>query len=404
MRRGQRVLSSLAGWGYHNGAAPRGKATLAKLVWQSSGPSFIVPTPRVARGAHEPPPAACPGQTPPTPTQLRSRRCRATLWMTTRMPQASQLVTMADWSRSVAARSPSRQPELPWRSGAGGPGPWRAREGAVRGCCRGRGAWRRAGSARRHLRRQRGQSGRVPGREPRSGQLRDHRRLVGLPGGHEGPLHAQGHLCHLLGHAGPRCVARSAPGLLPGETLGDGHQAGLGQPRARTGVLRRVGVPVQPATLPQPRPAVPHATAPGRRRRTRDLQVPAQDRADPASAATCARSTAIPAQFGREAAPAALARAESDFLSSRHLNGNPICRDITEQMCGTSVRVATEQDWPRIFPLYEAIVADGRTYALPQGQTLDEARPWWMEKAPGQTVVAYEDDLIFAEPRMRSSS
>src|SRR5674476_1357213 len=86
MRRGQRVLSSLAGWGYHNGAAPRGKATLAKLVWQSSGPSFIVPTPRVARGAHEPPPAACPGQTPPTPTQLRSRRCRATLWMTTWMP------------------------------------------------------------------------------------------------------------------------------------------------------------------------------------------------------------------------------------------------------------------------------------------------------------------------------
>ena len=69
-------------------------------------------------------------------------------------------------------------------------------------------------------------------------------------------------------------------------------------------------------------------------------------------------------------------------------------------MCGTSVRVATEQCWPRIFPLYEAIVADGRTYALPQGQTLDEARPWWMEKAPGQTVVAYEDDLILGSAKM----
>ena len=40
-----------------------------------------------------------------------------------------------------------------------------------------------------------------------------------------------------------------------------------------------------------------------------------------------ARSTVIPAQSGRGAAPAALARAESDFLSSRHLNGNPIRED-----------------------------------------------------------------------------
>ena len=54
----------------------------------------------------------------------------------------------------------------------------------------------------------------------------------------------------------------------------------------------------------------------------------------------------------------------------------------------TTVRPATEPDWPHIFPFYAALVADGKTYAFPEGQTLEEARPWWMEKAPGQTVVA----------------
>ena len=65
-----------------------------------------------------------------------------------------------------------------------------------------------------------------------------------------------------------------------------------------------------------------------------------------------------------------------------------------------TIRPATEQDWPRIFPFYAAIVANGRTYAFPEGQTLDEARPWWMEEAPGQTVVAFEDDTILGSAKM----
>jgi L-amino acid N-acyltransferase YncA len=52
------------------------------------------------------------------------------------------------------------------------------------------------------------------------------------------------------------------------------------------------------------------------------------------------------------------------------------------------VREATDDDWPRIFPIYAAIVADGTTYAFPEGQTLEEARPWWMEPPPGRVVVA----------------
>jgi L-amino acid N-acyltransferase YncA len=56
------------------------------------------------------------------------------------------------------------------------------------------------------------------------------------------------------------------------------------------------------------------------------------------------------------------------------------------------IRAATEEDWPRIYPLYSAVMAEGKTYPFPAGQTLDEARGWWMEQPPGQTVVALADD------------
>ncbi|HEY2286321.1 MAG TPA: GNAT family N-acetyltransferase [Streptosporangiaceae bacterium] len=56
------------------------------------------------------------------------------------------------------------------------------------------------------------------------------------------------------------------------------------------------------------------------------------------------------------------------------------------------IRPAGEQDWPRIYPFYAAIMAAGRTIPFPEGQTLEEARPWWMEEPPGQTVVAVDGD------------
>jgi L-amino acid N-acyltransferase YncA len=64
------------------------------------------------------------------------------------------------------------------------------------------------------------------------------------------------------------------------------------------------------------------------------------------------------------------------------------------------VRTATEQDWPRIYPFYAAIVSEGRTYAFPEGLTLEEARPWWMERPPGQTVVAVDGDTILGSAKM----
>lgn len=69
-------------------------------------------------------------------------------------------------------------------------------------------------------------------------------------------------------------------------------------------------------------------------------------------------------------------------------------------MTTTTIRLATDQDWPNIYPFYAAIMAEGKTYAFPEGQTLDDARPWWMEQPPGQTVVAIEGDAIVGSAKM----
>lgn len=58
------------------------------------------------------------------------------------------------------------------------------------------------------------------------------------------------------------------------------------------------------------------------------------------------------------------------------------------------IREATGRDWPQIYPIYAAIMAEGKTYAFPEGQSLEEARPWWMEQPPGQTFVAVENGVI----------
>ncbi|MEV4567123.1 GNAT family N-acetyltransferase [Nonomuraea sp. NPDC049419] len=52
------------------------------------------------------------------------------------------------------------------------------------------------------------------------------------------------------------------------------------------------------------------------------------------------------------------------------------------------------QDWDGIYPFYAAIMAEGRTFPFPERQSLEEARPWWMEQPPGKTVVAVDDDGV----------
>jgi L-amino acid N-acyltransferase YncA len=66
-----------------------------------------------------------------------------------------------------------------------------------------------------------------------------------------------------------------------------------------------------------------------------------------------------------------------------------------------TIRKATDQDWPRIYPFYATIMGEGKTYPFPEKQTLDEGRLWWMEESPGQTVVAVTgDDTITGSAKM----
>jgi L-amino acid N-acyltransferase YncA len=57
------------------------------------------------------------------------------------------------------------------------------------------------------------------------------------------------------------------------------------------------------------------------------------------------------------------------------------------------IREATPGDWPQLWPIYDAIVSAGETYAYPQGSEA-QARALWMEQPPGHTVVAVEDGRI----------
>jgi len=64
------------------------------------------------------------------------------------------------------------------------------------------------------------------------------------------------------------------------------------------------------------------------------------------------------------------------------------------------IRTADDADWPQIYPFYSTVMAEERTYPFPPRQTLDEAKPWWMESPPGRTVVAVDGDTIVGSAKM----
>jgi GNAT superfamily N-acetyltransferase len=64
------------------------------------------------------------------------------------------------------------------------------------------------------------------------------------------------------------------------------------------------------------------------------------------------------------------------------------------------IRPAVADDWPRIYQFYAEIVEAGETYAFPPDQSLEDARPWWMEQPPGLTVVAVEGDEIVGSAKI----
>lgn len=59
-------------------------------------------------------------------------------------------------------------------------------------------------------------------------------------------------------------------------------------------------------------------------------------------------------------------------------------------MSDLTIRPATDDDWPSIWPFFDRIVQAGETYAFPLDLTPETARPFWMEQLPAYTLVAVD--------------
>lgn len=63
-------------------------------------------------------------------------------------------------------------------------------------------------------------------------------------------------------------------------------------------------------------------------------------------------------------------------------------------MSSLLIRIATDEDFATgVWPIFEAIVREGKTYAIDVDATAEQAYQLWMKK-PRQTFVAEEDGLI----------
>jgi len=69
-------------------------------------------------------------------------------------------------------------------------------------------------------------------------------------------------------------------------------------------------------------------------------------------------------------------------------------------MTDPSIRPATADDWPAIWPIFRETVAAGETYAFAEDLTPAEASALWMERPPGLTVVLEENDRILGTAKM----
>jgi GNAT superfamily N-acetyltransferase len=56
-----------------------------------------------------------------------------------------------------------------------------------------------------------------------------------------------------------------------------------------------------------------------------------------------------------------------------------------------TIREATAEDWPAIWPFLRQICADGETYSYPRDISEDFAREIWLQKPPGRAVVAVQE-------------
>jgi len=63
------------------------------------------------------------------------------------------------------------------------------------------------------------------------------------------------------------------------------------------------------------------------------------------------------------------------------------------------IRVARDDDWPLIYPIFSAIVAAGESYAYPANLPLEDARALWMEGAPSRVIVAVDEGRVIGSAK-----
>src|SRR5256885_83351 len=59
-----------------------------------------------------------------------------------------------------------------------------------------------------------------------------------------------------------------------------------------------------------------------------------------------------------------------------------------------AVRLATDSDWSRIWPLFAAVISTGDTYTLFPETTEAEGRAYWMDRALAVYVAEEGDQLV----------
>jgi L-amino acid N-acyltransferase YncA len=64
------------------------------------------------------------------------------------------------------------------------------------------------------------------------------------------------------------------------------------------------------------------------------------------------------------------------------------------------IRGATDADWPAIWPIVEATVRAGDTYASAMDLTSEQGRALWMATSPAATVVAVDGGEVLGTARM----
>ncbi len=65
-----------------------------------------------------------------------------------------------------------------------------------------------------------------------------------------------------------------------------------------------------------------------------------------------------------------------------------------------TIRAATVDDWPLLWPIFASVVAAGETYAYPTDLSSDQARDLWLERPPGHTVVLEEQGGLLGTAKM----